>query len=104
MCQKDFYPVGIDALWCKCRVQGFLYLGAVAFLHLASKLALKGYGNARRIEFLHSFVYIFPNHGVGSTDHAKIGIGQYVNIARFFVTHISFKNDAANIQKNNGNT
>ena len=44
------------------------------------------------------------NHGVGSTDHAKTGIGQYVNIARFFVTHISFKNDAANIQKNNGNT
>lgn len=44
------------------------------------------------------------NHGVGSTNHAKTGVGQYVNIARFFVTHISFKNDAANIQKNNGNT
>lgn len=40
-------------------MQGFLNLGAVAFLHLASKLALKGNGNTRRIEFLHPLVYIF---------------------------------------------
>ena len=34
-------------------------LGTVSFLHLASKLALKGNGNARCIEFPHSPFYIF---------------------------------------------